>query len=109
LPAARGLNVDSNQAMVPSPSEQTRVARIEIEKIVASLRVPALERLIISGRLLLDDTRRTSPPSERARLARAELEKIVTSLSGAELARLVRLGREVLDETTTEEPPAFGG
>lgn len=102
------LNVDSNQSMEPSSSDRTCDARTELEEIVAALRVPGLERLIICGRLVLDDTRRMSPPDERARLARTELEKLVGSLSGDELARLVRLGREVLDESTAGEPPAFG-
>jgi len=84
--------------MMTSPGEQTRNTRTELEKIVAALRGPTLELLIIGGRAIVDDTRRASQPDERARLARTELEQIVGSLSGDEIARLVRLGREILDE-----------
>jgi len=50
-------------AMVPSPSEQARLARAEIEKIVASLPVDELARLVRLGREVLDETTTEEPPA----------------------------------------------
>lgn len=86
-----------------APGGEMPIAREELETIVSALPAQALLRLVIIGRTLLDETRRTLPPGEQARHARAEIRTIAVALGAEELASLGALGRELLAESTRAE------
>lgn len=91
--------------MTITRSEQERHPRAELETIVASLGVRELMRLVISGRLLIDESRMKLTAGDRERHARAELDTIAGSLPVDELTHLVAVGRMLIDETKSETAP----